>query len=96
MSPSERTVMTVWAEVLATEVPGPDADFFDLGGHSLAAARVVSELRRTTGLRVGLGALLARPTVADVAAEIDRLSAEQGAPATAAPATAAADAAEGA
>ncbi|MFF9982300.1 non-ribosomal peptide synthetase [Streptomyces erythrochromogenes] len=81
VSASERTVMTVWAEVLATEVPGPEADFFDLGGHSLAAARAVSELRRTTGLRVGLGALLARPTVADVAAEIDRLAAEQGAPA---------------
>ncbi|MFE7098169.1 non-ribosomal peptide synthetase [Streptomyces erythrochromogenes] len=81
VSASERTVMTVWAEVLATEVPGPESDFFDLGGHSLAAARVVSELRRTTGLRVGLGALLARPTVADVAAEIDRLAAEAGAPA---------------
>ncbi|MFJ1566270.1 non-ribosomal peptide synthetase [Streptomyces erythrochromogenes] len=91
VSASERTVMTVWAEVLATEVPGPESDFFDLGGHSLAAARAVSELRRTTGLRVGLGALLARPTVADVAAEIDRLAAEQGAPAAAA-----AGAAEGA
>ncbi|QNE28685.1 non-ribosomal peptide synthetase [Streptomyces sp. INR7] len=91
VSASERTVMTVWAEVLATEVPGPESDFFDLGGHSLAAARAVSELRRTTGLRVGLGALLARPTVADVAAEIDRLAAEQGGPADDA-----ADAAEGA
>ncbi|MFJ2593951.1 non-ribosomal peptide synthetase [Streptomyces erythrochromogenes] len=91
VSASERTVMTVWAEVLATEVPGPESDFFDLGGHSLAAARAVSELRRTTGLRVSLGALLARPTVADVAAEIDRLAAEQGAPAAAA-----AGAAEGA
>ncbi|MFE0583210.1 non-ribosomal peptide synthetase [Streptomyces sp. NPDC058874] len=78
VSASERTVMTVWAEVLATEVPGPESDFFDLGGHSLAAARAVSELRRATGLRVGLGALLARPTVTDVAAEIDRLAAEQG------------------
>ncbi|WP_078628002.1 non-ribosomal peptide synthetase [Streptomyces sp. NRRL F-2664] len=88
LSASERTVMTVWAEVLGTDVPGPEADFFDLGGHSLAAARAVSELRRTTGLRVGLGALLARPTVADVAAEIDRLAAERD--------TAAADTAEGA
>ncbi|APU44159.1 hypothetical protein BSL84_04125 [Streptomyces sp. TN58] len=90
-SPSERTVMTVWADVLATEVPGPEADFFELGGHSLAAARAVSELRRATGLRVGLGALLARPTVADVAAEIDRLAAERGGAATGA-----AGAAEGA
>ncbi|RST10365.1 amino acid adenylation domain-containing protein [Streptomyces sp. WAC04770] len=77
---SERTVMAVWAQVLGTEIPGPGADFFELGGHSLAAARVISELRRTTGLRVGLGTLLNRPTVADVAAEIDRLAAERGTP----------------
>ncbi|MFF4443764.1 non-ribosomal peptide synthetase [Streptomyces sp. NPDC001502] len=74
---SERIVMAVWADVLATEIPGPDADFFELGGHSLAAARAVSELRRVTGLRVGLGALLAEPTARHFAAELDRLSAER-------------------
>nr|APD71809.1 non-ribosomal peptide synthetase 20 [Streptomyces sp.] len=89
---SERTVMAVWAEVLATEVPGPQADFFDLGGHSLAAARAVSEVRRITGLRVGLGALLARPTAADFAAELDRLAADRETPGAAV----AADPAEGA
>ncbi|MEU6159952.1 non-ribosomal peptide synthetase [Streptomyces sp. NPDC047130] len=70
----ERAVMALWAEVLELEVPGPEADFFTLGGHSLAAARVVAELRRSTGLAITLGALLARPTVADVAAELDRLA----------------------
>ncbi|MCZ7461770.1 non-ribosomal peptide synthetase [Streptomyces sp. WMMC940] len=79
----EREVMAVWGEALEREVPGPDADFFELGGHSLAAARVVAELRRTTGLRLTLGTLLSRPTVADVAAELDRLAAESGAPDTA-------------
>ncbi|MFD7787255.1 non-ribosomal peptide synthetase [Streptomyces nojiriensis] len=74
---SERVVMAVWADVLATDIPGPDADFFELGGHSLAAARAVSELRRVTGLRVGLGALLAEPTARHFAAELDRLSAER-------------------
>lgn len=72
----EREVMAVWAEVLEREVPGPDADFFELGGHSLAAARVVADLRQSTGLRITLGKLLTRPTVADVAAELDRLAAE--------------------
>jgi amino acid adenylation domain-containing protein len=75
----ERDVMAVWAEALEREIPGPDADFFELGGHSLAAARVVADLRRTTGLRLTLGSLLSRPTVADVAAELDRLAAESGA-----------------
>ncbi|MFJ6946371.1 amino acid adenylation domain-containing protein [Streptomyces wuyuanensis] len=79
----ERDVMAVWAEALEREIPGPDADFFELGGHSLAAARVVADLRRTTGLRLTLGSLLSRPTVADVAAELDRLAAESGVPDTA-------------
>ncbi|MER5220678.1 non-ribosomal peptide synthetase [Streptomyces flaveus] len=77
----EREVMAVWAAVLECEVPGPAADFFELGGHSLAAARVVADLRRTTGLRITLGKLLTRPTVAEVAAELDRLAAESGTPA---------------
>ncbi|MFI2370859.1 non-ribosomal peptide synthetase [Streptomyces sp. NPDC018833] len=75
----EREVMAVWADVLERDVPGPDADFFELGGHSLAAARVVADLRRATGLRITLGKVLSRPTVADVAAELDRLAAEAGA-----------------
>ncbi|MFD6419493.1 non-ribosomal peptide synthetase [Streptomyces sp. NPDC060194] len=75
-TPHERTVMAVWATALERAVPSVDADFFELGGHSLAAARAVAELRRITGLRITLGALLARPTVVDVAAELDRLGAE--------------------
>ncbi|WP_078888280.1 non-ribosomal peptide synthetase [Streptomyces sclerotialus] len=76
----ERQVMAVWADVLGREVPGPEADFFELGGHSLAAARAIAELRRTTGLRITLGKLLARPTAADLAAELDRLAAAPDAP----------------
>ncbi|POX37954.1 peptide synthetase [Streptomyces sp. Ru73] len=77
----ERQVMAVWAEVLGRDVPGPAADFFALGGHSLAAARAVAELRRATGLRVTLGELLAQPTVAALAAALDRLAAAPEAPA---------------
>ncbi|MCY0941757.1 non-ribosomal peptide synthetase [Streptomyces antarcticus] len=80
-TPTERLVTGVWAEVLAIEVPDRRADFFELGGHSLAAARAVSELRRITGLRVGLDTLLDRPTASDFAAEIDRLLAAREAPA---------------
>ncbi|MFD3324510.1 non-ribosomal peptide synthetase [Streptomyces sp. NPDC058701] len=80
-TPTERLVTGVWAEVLAIEVPDLRADFFELGGHSLAAARAVSELRRITGLRVGLDTLLDRPTASEFAAELDRLLAAREAPA---------------
>jgi non-ribosomal peptide synthetase-like protein len=35
----------LWAEVLGSEIDGEDADFFSLGGGSLAAAQLVSALR---------------------------------------------------
>ncbi|ADG97298.1 non-ribosomal peptide synthetase [Segniliparus rotundus DSM 44985] len=35
----------LWAEVLGAEIDGEDADFFSLGGGSLAAAQLVSALR---------------------------------------------------
>lgn len=44
-SPAEQRVASVFAEVLGTPV-GLDDDFFDLGGSSLRALRVVSQLTR--------------------------------------------------
>ncbi|MFF4604353.1 non-ribosomal peptide synthetase [Streptomyces sp. NPDC001339] len=78
----ERQVLQLWNELLDREITDPDADFFALGGHSLLAARAVAELRRRTGGRVTLAQLLAHPTAAGLAAELDRtLSADAGAPA---------------
>ena len=37
----------LWADILGATVTGADADFFDLGGGSLAAAQLVSRLRAT-------------------------------------------------
>ncbi len=66
-------------DVLKRSVPDADADFFALGGHSLLAARAVSELRRSTGLRISVRDLLASPTIAGLAATLDRIAAESGA-----------------
>ncbi|WP_174552801.1 Pls/PosA family non-ribosomal peptide synthetase [Nocardia harenae] len=35
----------IWDSILGAEITGPDADFFDLGGGSLAAAQLVTALR---------------------------------------------------
>ncbi|RJQ74579.1 peptide synthetase [Pseudonocardiaceae bacterium YIM PH 21723] len=69
----EREVCRVWSELLPEPVTDVQADFFTVGGHSLLAARAVTELRRSTGLRLSLAHLMAEPTVAAVAAELDRL-----------------------
>lgn len=45
LSPTEQWLAECWVEVLGVEVDGPDADFFALGGGSLAAATLVSKIR---------------------------------------------------
>jgi hypothetical protein len=63
-------IAEVWAEVLGYEPAelAPQDDFFDLGGHSLAAGRVVNRLNRRgfTGLPVRL--IFDHPVLADLAA----------------------------
>ncbi|MGH3466781.1 MAG: non-ribosomal peptide synthetase, partial [Thermocrispum sp.] len=79
---TERTVAAVWADVLSVPTVGIDDDFFDLGGHSLAAIQAVTRLRRRvsggTGTgpapaaQFGVAALFRHPTVRELAAFIDR------------------------
>ena len=45
LTETEAWVAQQWVEVLGLDVPGRDADFFELGGSSLAAAALVTRLR---------------------------------------------------
>jgi len=45
LSETARWVAAHWDAILGAEVAGPDTDFFDLGGGSLAAAQLVTALR---------------------------------------------------
>jgi amino acid adenylation domain-containing protein len=53
-----------------------DTDFFDLGGHSLAAMRLSALLQASTGRRPGLAQIMAARSVRAIAALLDRLPAE--------------------
>ncbi|WP_330180296.1 amino acid adenylation domain-containing protein [Nocardia sp. NBC_01503] len=45
LTPTEQWVAGLWDSILGAEVTDPNADFFDLGGGSLAAAQLVTGLR---------------------------------------------------
>lgn len=65
--PLARELAAIWGEILECHGVGIDDDFFALGGHSLAAARLVSEVARRTGIPVALDWLFDRPTPSGMA-----------------------------
>ena len=69
-TPEERTVLSVWEEVLERDGVGVDDDFFALGGHSLAAASVVARLNDSLGIDLPPDAVFEAPTVAELTAVV--------------------------
>jgi pyochelin synthetase len=70
---TERELIEVWASVLHVppESIGPDSNFLDLGGDSLAAARVFTRVRKQFGVSITLDRLFDMRTVATMAAVIE-------------------------
>jgi amino acid adenylation domain-containing protein len=77
----EEEIARIWAEVLSLDQVGVHDDFIELGGHSLAAAKITSRILQRFGLELPLNALFETPTVSDVAKAIER---QQGGRATSA------------
>jgi amino acid adenylation domain-containing protein/thioester reductase-like protein len=66
----EETVAGIWREALGLERVSVDANFFDLGGHSLLVMRVISRLREAFHVEAPARLLFEAPTVAGVAQAI--------------------------
>ncbi len=73
-TPTEAMVMSAFRAVLEPTTFSVFDNFFDLGGHSLMAARLMAKLRTATGLDLPLRTLFERPTVAALAEAIDALA----------------------
>ena len=69
--PLSVVVAEIWRNVLAVDTVGPDDDFIDLGGDSIAAVQIVEQVRRRLGVRLAVDAVLDKPTVSQFAALID-------------------------
>jgi amino acid adenylation domain-containing protein len=63
-----RQLVLIWEDVLNVRPIGIHDDFFYLGGHSLAAARIVFQVIKTFLVEIPLAVLFNAPTVADMAA----------------------------
>lgn len=63
----EGAIQAMWTDLLGVPVE-PDDNFFDLGGHSLIAIRLVARVHRELGVKLQLAVLFDAPTVNDLAA----------------------------
>ena len=68
----EATILGIWSDVLGVPGIGVEDNFFDLGGHSLAAARVVARLSELESVPLPLRTVFDHPTVRDLAAAVRR------------------------
>ncbi|OBB38522.1 hypothetical protein A5752_12290 [Mycobacterium sp. 852002-51961_SCH5331710] len=66
----ERVLAALFGEVLGASRVGIDESFFDLGGHSLSATRLVARVRAELNVDVPIRALFDAPTVAGLTAWI--------------------------
>ncbi|MCW8126028.1 amino acid adenylation domain-containing protein [Microbulbifer halophilus] len=62
----------LWSGILDVETVGIHDSFFDLGGDSLSAARMLSRLREITGREISLGAVFESATIAELAQKLEQ------------------------
>ncbi|HEY3685975.1 MAG TPA: amino acid adenylation domain-containing protein [Streptosporangiaceae bacterium] len=67
---AEERLAAIWSALLGRDKPGADDDFFDLGGNSLLANRVVTRVRTDFGVDLPLEEVFTGRTIRRVAAAI--------------------------
>lgn len=78
LSSTQQMVRDIWLSIIPHGPRNLDLtdNFFDVGGHSILATRVVFEIRKRFAIELPLGILFRQPTVAGLSREIDILKGE--------------------
>ena len=63
----EFRLLRIWEEILQVQSISVTDNFFDLGGHSILAVRLMSQIFQQFGQDLPLATLFQRPTIADLA-----------------------------
>ena len=64
----EVRLSAIWHKILKVSTVGVSDNFFEMGGHSLLAARMFAEIERKLGRKIPLSVLIENPTIHQLAA----------------------------
>ncbi|GAB3945942.1 Pls/PosA family non-ribosomal peptide synthetase [Corynebacterium tapiri] len=77
MTATEAWLAQLWVDILATSVSGPDDDFFELGGSSLAASSLIAKIRERVPT-IAVRDLYDHPRLGALAEHIQEVAANNG------------------
>ncbi len=72
MTLEENLLADIWSQVIGHRPRQADANFFQSGGHSLSAVRLVSAIEKNLGVRLPVTAVFDAPTLHAMALEVRR------------------------
>jgi amino acid adenylation domain-containing protein len=70
-TPTQITLARIWESLLKVKNVGIHESFFDLGGHSILAARMMAQIRAPFGVQLAFHNIFRAPTISRLAALID-------------------------
>ncbi|MCB0121819.1 MAG: hypothetical protein KDE58_06215, partial [Caldilineaceae bacterium] len=76
----EQQLAQMWQQLLSVDPVGLDDNFFRLGGHSILAVQLFSQMRKEFGVDLNIGLLFRYPTLAELAAVIKETPVASAAP----------------
>ncbi len=71
LSENERILFNIWVRLLGNSIFGTDQSFFDIGGDSLLAFTLITQINREFGIDININALFENPTIESLAKYID-------------------------
>jgi len=70
---TEEKLVLIWQDILGRDKIGVTDNFFEAGGHSLKASRLISQVNRKFDIDLGLLVLFSHPTIEGMANEIEKI-----------------------
>jgi amino acid adenylation domain-containing protein/non-ribosomal peptide synthase protein (TIGR01720 family) len=72
-TPEQIALVNIWEDVLGVKRVGVSDNFFDLGGHSLAALQIMAQIYKILAVEIDIRVLFDAPSIAKLSDKIQRI-----------------------